>query len=203
MRKLIKICGMRDAGNIKDVARLNPDLMGFIFYKKSPRYAGDVLDKEVLKQLPENIKKVGVFVDATAEEVFETAKKYHLDIVQLHGNEDPETVGQIAEKLPVLKAFGIDKDFDFSQIKDYEIENVEFLFDTKSSERGGSGLSFDRSLLDRYKGNKPYFISGGISPENFKDVFDIKDGRCMGLDLNSRFEQGPGIKDIELLKKVL
>jgi phosphoribosylanthranilate isomerase len=193
----IKVCGMRDPMNIEAVAALRPDYMGFIFYPKSPRYIGET-EKNLV---PENVIKTGVFVNESAEKINELIDRYNFDAIQLHGNESPEFCELFMDKLTVIKAFGIDKDFDFAQLEPYEVSIDYFLFDTKTDKHGGSGQSFDWSLLDQYQMDIPFFLSGGLSLENLEEVKAIKHPQFYGVDLNSKFEIEPGLKDIDKLKK--
>lgn len=202
MRKpLIKVCGMRDSKNVKALAELNPDFMGFIFYAKSKRFAEDVLDKKVLADLPSEIKKVGVFVNETTETIHTICQKYGFQYIQLHGDESVEECKKMKSlNYKVIKAFGIDEGFDFDSLLAYEPYVDYFLFDTKTKDYGGSGQVYDWSILNQYKGEKPYFLSGGISEENIKSALEFNDERMQVLDLNSKFEIEAGLKDIDLLR---
>ena len=192
----IKVCGIRDPSNIEAVAALQPDYMGFIFYPQSPRYIG-----ETEKNLSRNIVKTGVFVNESIDKVHELINKHHLGAVQLHGAESLEFCNTFQGKVKVIKAFGVDKDFDFHQLEPYTGSVDYFLFDTKTDKHGGSGQSFDWSLLDKYKLGIPFFLSGGLSLENLDEVEAIQHPQFYGVDLNSRFEVEPGLKDIDKLKK--
>ncbi|MFC4222175.1 phosphoribosylanthranilate isomerase [Flagellimonas marina] len=220
----LKICGMHH--NPTDVAQLQPDYLGFIFWEPSSRYF-----KGVMPQLPKSIKKVGVFVDATVEEVLEKVAQYHLDTVQLHGKESPEYCLELKENflsfraqsrkkkvvpldgvsttldltnLEIIKVFSIKDDFDFSVLKDYENVCDFFLFDTKGKLPGGNGYTFDWSILENYASTKPFFLSGGIGLESLEKLKEfIKSPAskyCYAIDVNSRFETEPGLKNIKQLK---
>ncbi|MBI3502944.1 MAG: phosphoribosylanthranilate isomerase [Bacteroidetes bacterium] len=189
----IKVCGMKYADNIREVTKLSPDFMGFIFYPKSKRF---VADDFVMPEISSSIKKVGVFVNDTIENIFEKVKKYKLDYVQLHGDESEGFCKRAGEKTKVIKAFGIEEQFDFSVLNDYENCCEYFLFDTKTKQYGGSGKSFDRNILQNYKLSKSYFISGGI------DSADTGELKPFAIDVNSKFEIKPGLKDINELKKL-
>ncbi len=203
MKVKLKVCGMKLPSNVKEVAELGPDYMGFIFYVGSKRYPGR-LAAEVIRELPESIKKTGVFVNETVEEIAVKIVKYRLDAVQLHGNETPEMVKLLKMILPeevqLIKAFGIDVSFDFSQLDAYASNVDFFLFDTKTPDHGGSGRRFEWELLQGYHLDKPYFLSGGVGLENVDDVLRITDQRLYAVDVNSRFELEPGLKDITKLK---
>lgn len=198
----LKVCGMRDAENINRLAQLKPDYIGFIFYPQSKRYA-DKLESKVLQALPPSIKKTGVFVNASLEEIAEKIEQFKLDAVQLHGQETPEFCKQLKPfNIEIIKAFGVNNDFDFGSLENFDSVCDYFLFDTKTDMHGGSGKTFDWSILKRYTLNKPYFLSGGLSAENIREIKSINDSRLFALDLNSRFELQPGLKDIEKLTTV-
>jgi phosphoribosylanthranilate isomerase len=199
----LKICGMREPGNIAGVVKLQPDYMGFIFYPGSKRYVAD-LPQAVLKELPKGIKATGVFVDEDLEEVIRLANTYELAALQLHGSESPDYCLQLKQALPgveVIKAFGVNNEFEFSTLQSYNEVVDYFLFDTQTEGHGGSGKVFDWGLLDSYTGNKPYFLSGGIGPEHAEALRNIDDERLYAVDINSRFELEPGLKDLERLKE--
>jgi phosphoribosylanthranilate isomerase len=188
--------------NIAEVAMLDPDYMGFIFYERSPRYAGE-LNQVVLDMLSSNTLSVGVFVNSEIDRIVETAKYFRFKTVQLHGNETPEYCAALKTKYTIIKAFGIKSKEDFSQMYDYEEVCDYFLFDAKTESYGGSGKKFDHKLLVNYKGTKPFFLSGGITFCDLKDIRDNRHELCIGIDVNSGFEISPGIKDIGRVKKML
>jgi len=206
MRDLkLKICGMKFAANIAAVAGLKPDYLGFIFYDKSPRYISDV-SAELIKYVPSEVKTVGVFVDEDLEIVKKKINLYQLKAVQLHGSEAPEYCAELKtnfNNLEVIKAFGLDEDFDFSILDPYENEVDFFLFDTKTKAHGGSGKTFDWEILNNYTLDEPYFLSGGIDLEHVDAVLGINDERLYALDINSRFEIEPGVKDVEKIKELV
>lgn len=204
MNPAIKICGMRDTENIMAAAELMPDIMGFIFYRDSPRFAGEVLNPEILSELPPDIRKAGVFVNSVFNEINETVRKYSLDAVQLHGEETPELCMQLkSEGLEVIKVFNIDERKDFSKCDSYISCTDYFLFDTRTVNPGGSGQKFDWKILDNYNLKHPFILSGGISPDDTESIAGISNPSFYGIDLNSRFEIKPGLKDIETLKKFI
>jgi phosphoribosylanthranilate isomerase len=196
----IKICGLNDPENIYSVAGLSPDHMGFICYDQSPRFISKLL-VETLGGLPDTIKKTAVFVNEKAETIIELIGKYNFDAIQLHGKESPEFSNQFREKVTVIKAFGLNRDFDFEQLEAYVDKIDYFLFDTKTDLHGGSGKAFDWRILDMYKLAVPFFLSGGLGLDNIERVIAIDHPQFYGVDLNSKFETSPGIKDIEKLKK--
>ncbi|MFB6318199.1 phosphoribosylanthranilate isomerase [Saccharicrinis sp. FJH54] len=196
----IKVCGMLYKDNIKDVAALNPDLMGFIFYPKSPRYVVGKLNPEILVSLPPSIIKTGVFVNETFENILDLAKIYDLTAFQLHGEESPQFCDRLRDLgFIIIKAFRIDEDFDFKQLKSYELSCDYFLFDTKTSAYGGSGKKFDWNILNRYNNSKPIFLSGGIGPGDESVISGLSNLNIYALDLNSKFEIEPGFKDVKQL----
>ena len=202
MRPKIKICGLKHPDNIRDVMALQPDYIGFICYRGSRRFI-DQLDPSWVTAL-QGVKKTGVFVDAPLSEVNEAIRQYGFQAVQLHGAETPAYCAELAGAgVEIIKAFGINEQFDWSTVTEYAASVDYFLFDTRSPQHGGTGKQFDWSLLAGYTGDTPYFLSGGIGPDNIADALQIDDPRCYALDLNSKFETAPGIKDITLLSNTL
>ncbi|WP_448698880.1 phosphoribosylanthranilate isomerase [Mucilaginibacter sp. AW1-3] len=194
----IKVCGMTDMNNVKQLKELNPDYIGFIFYPKSPRF---VKNENALNAVPKNIIKTGVFVDLYEGRVEEMIHRYHLDAIQLHGNESPGFCAHFKGSVQVLKAFGVDENFVFDVLEPYKDSVDYFLFDTKTAQHGGSGKTFNWDILQKYSLNVPFFLSGGLSMDNLAEVQELKHPMFYGVDLNSRFETAPGIKNIELLTK--
>ncbi|GHE23683.1 N-(5'-phosphoribosyl)anthranilate isomerase [Sphingobacterium griseoflavum] len=191
---------MRDIDNVQQLSTLPVDYLGFIFYAKSPRFTANL---PLLPQLPANIQKVGVFVNAEEEYVTKKIKE-GLDGVQLHGDERPSFCAAIRQQhVFVIKAFGVDANFDWQHLVDYVDVVDYFLFDTKSSSHGGTGQSFDWSKLSSYPFEKPYFLSGGLSLANIQEAISLADPRMIGLDLNSRFEIAPALKDIHKITNAL
>lgn len=194
---IVKVCGMRDAENIRQLEALGIDWMGMIFWPKSKRY---VSTPPVY--LPQHVRKVGVFVDASLDNIRQHIEDYQLDIVQLHGQESPETLKAL-KPLTLIKAFNIATPEDLQKTVAYEGLADYFLFDTKGKSVGGNGEKFDWSVLDSYQGETPFLLSGGIGPEDAQDVESFRHPKCIGIDLNSRFETEPGLKDITKLKQFL
>lgn len=202
----LKVCGMKYQENMIEVAKLQPDYLGFIFYEKSARFF-----KGTIPNLPKYIKKVGVFVNASIEEICEKVKKYNLDAVQLHGDESPEFciachAELVSASLPVeiIKVFSIKDNFDFETIKPFEPFCDFFLFDTKGKLPGGNGYTFNWNVLKQYPSTKPYFLSGGIGLDETESVLSFlkmeASKYCYAIDVNSKFEIEPGLKHIEKLK---
>ena len=191
----IKICGMKFPENILKVGALLPDFMGFIFWEKSSRY----FDGEI-PRLPKYIKKVGVFVDESIENIQSKIEKYNLDCIQLHGTESVEFCQKLKElPIEIIKVFSIKDNFNFEILNVFESVCDYFLFDTKGELPGGNGTTFDWNLLKKYPSNKPFFLSGGIGIEEIK-LLKIMNLPVYGIDVNSKFETEPGLKNIELLK---
>ncbi len=202
-RGAVKICGMKHSENIQLIAALQPDLMGFIFYPKSPRYA-EPLDMETLQSLPAWIKKIGVFVNEDLERILTLVFKYKLDGVQLHGTENAEMCRKLKDAgLIVIKAFSIAEAYNFKVTKAYEGACDYFLFDTKTDAYGGSGVKFNWSMLDEYTGETPFLLSGGIAADDAEAILKIEHPQFAGIDLNSKFETSPGLKNEELLNVFL
>ncbi len=199
----IKVCGMRNAQNIQDLANLKPNYIGFIFYPKSPRYAPN-LDAQAVSAIPATIQKVGVFVNETTEVMHEKALIYGLDVLQLHGKETPAQCLQLQEEgFTIFKAFPIAEANDLKNTNGYEGCCDFFLFDTKTPEHGGSGQKFDWRILEKYSGKTPFFLSGGIDLEDAEAINNISHPKCYGIDINSKFETAPGLKDINKLKSFI
>jgi phosphoribosylanthranilate isomerase len=194
----IKVCGLKNPDNIGKVVLLSPDYLGFICYDQSPRYI-DELPAGALRDLTPY--KTGVFVNEEKETIDSLLDRYNLNAIQLHGNESSEFCREFKNRVQVLKAFGLDESFDFDQLNAYADSVDYFLFDTKTSKHGGSGKTFNWDILQKYTLKVPFFLSGGLSMDNLAEVKKIKHPMFYGVDLNSRFETEPGIKDIELLKK--
>jgi phosphoribosylanthranilate isomerase len=191
----IKICGMKFPENILEVGVLLPDFIGFIFWEKSSRF----FDGE-MPRLPKSIKKVGVFVNESLEIVVTKIKKYKLDCIQLHGEESVEFCQNLKETpIEIIKVFSIKDNFNFEVLKEFESVCDYFLFDTKGELPGGNGTTFDWNLLKKYPSNKPFFLSGGIGIEEIK-LLKIINLPVYGIDVNSKFETEPGLKNIKLLK---
>ncbi len=205
---------MKYEENITQVANLQPDYLGFIFYKKSARHFNSNIPK-----LPESIKKAGVFVDESLEHVAKLINKHQLQAVQLHGKESPEYCEALRHtelvsvshkknlkpiQIEIIKVFSIKNEFNFEVLKPYEDVCDYFLFDTKGKLPGGNGYTFDWSVLNNYPSTKPFFLSGGIGLDQVEAIKKFKQSEaskyCYALDINSKFEIEPGLKNIEKLK---
>ena len=206
----LKVCGMKL--NTLEVATLDPDYLGFIFWEPSKRYFEGTIPK-----LPASIKKVGVFVDAPLEEILKKVDTYDLQAVQLHGKESPEFCIDLKKinidrskaleesNLEIIKVFSIKDDFDFSILTPYENVCDYFLFDTKGKLPGGNGFTFSWEVLKSYPSTKPYFLSGGIGLEEIEKIREFQQRPeskyCHAIDINSKFESEPGLKDVKKLKE--
>ena len=192
-----KVCGMREAKNILEVAALQPDYMGFILWDGSKRHCPNP------QQAPEGITKVGVFVDAAVAEIEDAIEDHKLGAVQLHGNESPGLCRELQGKAQVIKAFGVGESFDFDTLLDYLPYCDFFLFDTKGPMPGGNGTTFDWSILENYAFDLPFFISGGIGLAEIEKINELRrtDLPVYAIDINSKFEIAPARKDAEQLKK--
>lgn len=195
---------MRDADNIHAVAQLGIDLMGFIFYPKSPRYVERIPART---EAEKNIHRVGVFVNAEEEYIMQRVKAFDLNAIQLHGAESREDCLQIKRALEkagkcidLIKAISIKEASDVQKYKEYVGVVDYFLFDTKCKTMGGSGMQFDWSVLDTYDGDIPFLLSGGIGPDDIERVRNFHHPKYIGIDLNSKFEIEPALKDVEKLE---
>ncbi len=198
---ITKVCGMRQADNIIEVERLGVDWMGFIFWPPSKRY----VDSKP-SYLPVRAKRVGVFVDADMDFIISHTNDFKLDVIQLHGNETPDMCLKLKGLFPtvkIVKAFGIDSRQTLLRTTDYEGVADYFLFDTATKLKGGSGKTFDHSLLDDYNGKTPFLLSGGLSLDNQPQTMAFTHPMLAGYDLNSRFETQPAVKDISLLRQYI
>jgi len=197
----IKICGMNDPVNVTEISALNPDYLGFIFHKGSSRFVGAEPDMKLFHNVLPGIKKVGVFLNERSQRILEISMGTGIDVIQLHGNEIPDYCDRIKScGLTVIKVFNINNEFSFDSLIPYLSKCDYFLFDTKSRKHGGSGRKFDWKKLEGYYFDKPFFLSGGIGPEDPELLNLIINKGLFAIDINSRFEISPGVKDIRLVK---
>lgn len=203
----LKICGMKFPDNIKEIASLNPDFLGFIFFENSKRN----FDIDSIPEIDINIKKVGVFVDATIEFIVEKIKKFQLSYIQLHGNEDESFCLDIKRyfkenqlDVKIIKVFSIDDNFDFTEMNKFEMVDY-FLFDTAGVLRGGNGVKFNWEILNKYSSNKYFFLSGGIGIDDVNEIKKIMNSdlcsKLFAIDVNSKFEIEPGLKNKIVLQE--
>ena len=212
---IIKVCGMRDPENIREVGGLGIDWMGLIFFAGSPRKISvesgkvkgeseGILKNFQLSTLNSQLKKVGVFVNASLDEMMETATTFRLDYLQLHGNETPEDCHALQKRgYSLIKAFSVATADDLERTSAYEGRVDYFLFDTKCDNYVGSGKQFDWSVLEAYHGETPFLLSGGLRPESAGAIRRFHHPRLAGIDLNSGFEIEPGLKDVGKLKRFI
>jgi phosphoribosylanthranilate isomerase len=198
----IKVCGMRDPSNIAEVVKLNPQYIGFILYCDSPRFVSLEEACNLVKSIPLSIKKTGVLVDEPVENAVRIAQSGIFDLLQLHGNESADYCKKISAYIGIIKAFPITKSLP-QNLSDYQPFCAMFLFDTAGEKHGGTGKMFDHRMLKDYSENTDYILSGGISPADPDYIKSIRSDKMAGIDLNSRFEVKPGIKDISLLKSFI
>jgi phosphoribosylanthranilate isomerase len=195
---------MRDPENIRKVAALKPDFMGFIFYKKSPRFVRPEALIQAVDRIPQNIQKVGVFVNESTDTIIQTASLLGLNTIQLHGNESVEEVKRLkAAGLMIIKAFLIKDKIDLKETEPYEDSLDYLLFDTKTAARGGSGISFDWKLLEDFQSKRPWFLAGGVGIESIPEISNIRHPGFYGVDANSKLEISPALKDIKLVSSFI
>lgn len=194
--RLIKVCRMRDAANIQGVERAGADWIGFIFHPASPRYVS-----EIPAYLPQQARRVGVFVDAPKERIIETASLFGLELVQLHGSESPRFCEEIRQTgIGVIKSLSVGDRFPDETATEYRDTCDYFLFDTQTKLHGGSGRRFDWNLLSDYSGDTPFLLSGGIAPHDTGILKTLLHPKLIGIDINSRFEITPAKKDLQKIR---
>jgi phosphoribosylanthranilate isomerase len=198
----LKVCGMRESENIRRlISEVNPDWMGLIFYPRSPRYVSDEKDTE-LQEL--TVKKVGVFVNESEGEILRKVDQFGLSAIQLHGSESSDFVKSLAEKTAVelWKVISVGVEIDWKSLEDYLPNVSKFLFDTATASHGGSGKRFDWKVLETYPFHKGFLLSGGLDEECASEVLALRKQipHLQGVDLNSKFEDAPGVKNIDKLK---
>ncbi len=226
----LKVCGLTKINQIQELISLNTDFLGFIFYEKSPRFVLNHLSLEEISEINHQ-GKVGVFVNETVEKISEISEKAKLSFIQLHGDEDEEFVKKLrlslSKNIKIIKVIRIGNDFEKFKNEISKISNLtrgeaelseaksqisNLLFDTDSKAFGGTGKTFDWQILNEIEISIPYFLSGGISLENIKNLqnfvkVNMRENKTLtklntpfALDINSKFEIEPGIKDIEKIK---
>lgn len=200
----VKICGMKYTDNIHHLVELKPDFIGFIFYPKSKRFVGEHLDISIMEEIHESIQKVGVFVNSSLEEITEKTEQFKLSYVQLHGDESPDFCYQLKNRnMKIIKVFRVEEEIKINELNEFSACSDYFLFDTQTSKYGGSGRKFNWDIFDKISMNKPFFLSGGIHPEDAEIILkqDISD--MFAVDINSGFELEPGLKDMEKIKSFI
>ncbi len=200
---LIKVCGMKYPENMLQVAALGPDLLGFIFYPPSPRYVGADPPLDLFEKMPQGIRKTGVFVDSDFSAISQTCRKYGLQLAQLHGHESPAVAKQLrTDGIQVIKTIHLSSEEDFKKILPFEGCVDYFLFEAPSGAFGGSGIKFTWHILESYPSEIPFFLSGGIGPGDEGHILSLSLSLkyLAGVDINSRFETQPGLKDTDKVK---
>lgn len=213
---IIKTCGLKEPENISSIAALGLDWIGLIFYPKSPRYVGTASNLPAFLASPDSLasqpKRVGVFVNETFDHILAAVRDYGLDYVQLHGGESAVFAHTLRQTLDdqmdrpvgIIRAFRVSTAFDFAVTVDFEAYCDYFIFDTKAPQvYGGTGHKFDWSILDRYQGQTPFLLSGGIGPADAAAVRELHHPALAGVDVNSRFELEPGLKDVAMLQSFI
>ncbi|MGM0376957.1 MAG: phosphoribosylanthranilate isomerase [Bacteroidota bacterium] len=200
----IKVCGMRLRQNIEEVGGHIPDYMGFIFHPGSPRFAGSILQPEVTAAIPDPIRKTGVFVNTSTQYIDETCKNYDLNTVQLHGEETPQQCSELKELgYEVIKTFSLKNRDDIERTNPYSQSCDFFLFDTPTVKHGGSGKKFDWSVLSGARIERPFFLSGGIEEADAETILNNIPVQPYAIDINSRFETNPGMKNAEAVGRFI
>ena len=194
----IKVCGMRIADQIKQLALLDINYIGLIFHPGSPRF----VDQELPPSIFSDKRKVGVFVNSPIEQILYTQSRYQLDAVQLHGHESVDLCASIQNRgIEVIRAFSVDKNFDFNKVLEYDGYADRFIFDARGDAPGGNGIRFDWNKLNEYEGATPFLLAGGISYEHIDEIKYFNHPACIGIDINSKFERSTGDKDLITIKK--
>jgi len=197
----IKVCGLKFTANREAVEKLPLDFLGFIFYPESKRFVGKNPESGLFNTTQQ---KVAVFVDEAVSEIFNIVQDFGFEYVQLHGKEKPETCRILKDRgIKVIKAFNLNEHFDFSSLEAYEDHVYFFLFDTKTYLPGGSGEKFNWDILKSYSGENLFFLSGGIKPEDTEKIRHFYHPKLFGIDLNSGFEDEPGLKNIRVLSELI
>ncbi len=201
---VVKVCGLRDPDNLAEVVDAKPDMVGFIFYPQSPRYVEVAAAKALNSVSVGNAQRVGVFVDSNLQHIEQTVAHFGLHAVQLHGSETSQLCEQLQQKgLTVIKAFRVGEKFCFTEVEPYVGSCSLFLFDAAGSRAGGNGTSFNWHLLEKYGGSVPFLLSGGIGEEHLLAIKALTHPMLLGVDVNSRFEVMPGVKDGARVKKFI
>lgn len=194
----LKVCGLTDPSNIQKIIELGPEMIGLIFHSSSPR---DVRQKNAIEFcaiIPPHIKRVGVFVDSDLNFIEETIARYKLDIIQLY-HEDISTFQDLRKKVKIIKAISVNTKVDLIKTNNYADQADIFLFDTKGEKPGGNGIKFDWRILQNYKDKVPFILSGGIGPDDAEAIKQVHHKQFYGIDINSKFEYKPGIKNINAI----
>ncbi len=195
----LKVCGLTDPQNIKKVIELEPDMIGLIFYSPSKRDVSDKGATELCEMIPSHIKRVGVFVDSPVNFISDVIEAFKLDVIQLY-HDDMSSFQQLRSKVHIIKAISISKEADLLRTMDYITQADLFLFDTKGENPGGNGKKFDWRILQNYEGKLPFIVSGGIDENDADAIKQIQHAQFYGIDINSKFETKPGLKNIKAIQ---
>ena len=192
----VKVCGITTRDNLESLIEIGVDMIGFNFYHKSKRYVNT--SHLELSQLSGKTKRVGVFVNSPIAQLINIQKKYKLDYLQLHGNESPNYVSEAKQFCKVIKVFSVKEKIDMNEVKLFDMVDL-FLFDTFTKDHGGSGRKFNWKILEEYKGHIPFLLAGGITSDDLEELQTLKHEKLLGVDINSGFENAPGVKNIDLI----
>jgi len=197
----VKVCGIRRKEDLKALAPICVDFIGFVFYPPSKRYAGGNAQELMQVPLCAETRRVGVFVNENPDIVIEICNQHQLDFAQLHGSETPNYCNAVSKSVKVIKAFNVDASFNFKILTEYDAICDYFLFDAKGKLPGGNSTTYDWSILSRYEMNKPFFLSGGIRPQHVQQLKSFNHPSLFAVDINSGFETSPGEKDTRLISE--
>ncbi len=197
---LLKVCGLRERNNVEEVLAIQPQWIGFIFEPSSSRYFLHAQQRASVFEIDGDIKKVGVFVNEDTDVILHFHQEFALDLIQLHGDESVDECRQLNENgIKIIKAFRIDDSFNFSEVEKYAPYITLFLFDAQGPLKGGNGITFNWELLKNRRFGKPFLLSGGIGPETIPALLNFSHPDMIGIDVNSKFEVSPGVKDVKSL----
>ncbi len=197
---IVKVCGITRADQFNLLAQMGVDMVGLNFYPPSKRYVSDQIAGISSATITD---RVGVFVNPSMSGLLDKIAAFSLDMVQLHGDETPEFCRQVADFIPVIKAFGINDDFDFATLRPYMDSVTYFLFDTKTGQYGGSGQKFNWQQLDNYRLTTPFLLSGGLRLADIPAIAKLPYPQLAGIDVNSGVEISPGVKDLAKINAMM
>lgn len=196
----VKVCGLNDVDNLKAISALEIDMVGFNFYPPSPRYIVEDVAASDFVEGARDKEKVGVFVKSSVENLIRRTEQFKLDYIQLHGDESPQYCFNAKQYAKLIKVFRVGEDFRMADVEDYIFADF-FIFDKKASVAyGGTGHKFDWSIFSEYKVDVPFMLSGGLGPDDVAAIKELEFEKLLGVDINSKFESSPGVKDVELVK---
>ncbi len=199
---IVKVCGIKTEQNIRDIAKLHIDMIGLNFYRPSVRYVDESVDPLLYDMLDDPVSRVGVFVNMEIDDLLDYVDEYRLDFAQLHGDEDVDYCRALSKQIPVIKVFRIAEGFEITEVLAFDFVNF-VLFDKDSKNYGGSGQKFEWDILKEYPLSVPFLLSGGIGPDDVDLVKSMVHPHFVGIDINSKFESEPGVKDIDMVRRFL